>query len=105
MTIKLAVLQSGDQIIADVSEVVSEDKQPIAYLFKKPQRLKYNTPIFLSEENSAETSVEVTLSNWITVSEDDDDVPVSINQVVALVNPIASVVKMYNEKVNGKPSN
>ena len=50
MTIKLAVLQSGDQIIADVSEVVSEDKQPIAYLFKKPQRLKYNTPIFLSEE-------------------------------------------------------
>ena len=104
MTIKLAVLQSGDQIISDVSEVVSEDKQPIAYLFKKPQRLKYNTPIFLSEENSAETSVEVTLSNWITVSED-DDVPVSINQVVALVNPIASVVKMYNEKVNGKPSN
>jgi hypothetical protein len=58
----------------------------------------------LSEENTAETSVEVTLSNWITVS-DDDDVPVSINQVVALVNPIASVVKMYNEKVNGKPSN
>ena len=61
MTIKLAVLQSGDQVIADVSEVVSEDKQPIAYLFKKPQRLKYNTPIFLSEENTAETSVEVTL--------------------------------------------
>ena len=32
MTIKLAVLQSGDQIIADVSEVVSEDKQPQRHL-------------------------------------------------------------------------
>ena len=88
----------------DEIEVVSEDKKPIAYLFDKPQRLKYNTPVFLSEENTAETSVEITLSNWITVS-DDDAIPVSINQVVALVNPIASVVKMYNEKVNGKTNN
>ena len=35
MSIKVAVLQSGDQIIADMKEIVSEER-PIAYLFNKP---------------------------------------------------------------------
>ena len=33
MSIKVAVLQSGEQIIAEMKEIVSEDR-PIAYLFK-----------------------------------------------------------------------
>ena len=99
MAIKLALLQSGDQIIADVTEVLSGDKA-VAYLFKKPQKLSYNAPIpFIEQDTGGEASVEVTLSNWITVA-DDDEIPVTINQVVALVNPIQDVVNMYNQKTN-----
>tara|TARA_B100002019_G_C20774373_1_gene359117 strand:+ start:57 stop:365 length:309 start_codon:yes stop_codon:yes gene_type:complete len=99
MSIKVAVLQSGEQIIAEMKEIVSEDR-PIAYLFKQPHKLIINSPVYLSEEKDPQTSVEITLSKWILVSEE-DDVPVSVNQVVALVEPIDSVKKLYEEKVNG----
>lgn len=99
MSIKVAVLQSGDQIIAKMKEIVSEDR-PIAYLFKQPHKLIVNSPVYLTEEKNPQTSVEITLAKWIIVS-DEDDVPVSVNQVVALVEPIDSVKKMYEEKVNG----
>ena len=99
MSIKVAVLQSGEQIIAEMKEIVSEDS-PIAYLFKKPHKVIINSPVYLTEEADPKTSVEITLSSWIIIS-DEEDVPVSVNQVVALVDPIESVKKMYKEKVNG----
>ena len=99
MSIKVAVLQSGEQIIAEMKEIVSEDR-PIAYLFKQPHKLIVNSPVYLTEEKNPQTSVEITLAKWIIVS-DEDDVPVAVNQVVALVEPIDSVKKMYEEKVNG----
>ena len=98
MSIKVAVLQSGEQIIAGMKEIVSEDK-PIAYLFHKPQKVVLNNQIVLSETKD-KSSIEVTLQNWILIS-DEDDVPVSVNQVVTLVDPVSSIKKMYEEKVNG----
>ena len=82
-----------------MKEIVSEDR-PIAYLFKQPHKLIVNSPVYLTEEKDPQTSVEITLAKWIIVS-DEDDVPVAVNQVVALVEPIDSVKKMYEEKVNG----
>ena len=99
MSIKVALLQSGEQIIAEMKEIVSEDR-PIAYLFNKPHKVIINSPVYLTEEDDPKTSVEITLSSWIIIS-DEEDVPVSVNQVVALVEPIESVKKMYKEKVNG----
>ena len=98
MSIKVAVLQSGDQIVADMKEIVSEDK-PIAYLFNQPHKIVLNNQIVLSESKD-KSSVEVTLAKWILIS-DEDDIPVSVNQVVTLVEPVESVKKMYEEKVNG----
>ena len=98
MSIKVAVLQSGEQIIAEMKEIVSEDK-PIAYLFHQPQKVVLNNQIVLSESKD-KSSVEVTLAKWILIS-DEDDIPVSVNQVVTLVEPVESVKKMYEEKVNG----
>ena len=100
MSIKVAVLQSGEQIIAEMKEIVSKDR-PNAYLFKRPHKLLNNSPVNLTEEKEdPQTSVEISLSKWILVS-NEDDVPVSTSQVVALVEPIETVKKMYEEKVNG----
>ena len=98
MSIKVAVLQSGEQIIAGLKEIVSEDK-PIAYLFNQPHKIVLDNQIVLSESKD-KSSVEVTLAKWILIS-DEDDIPVSVNQVVTLVEPVESVKKMYEEKVNG----
>ena len=98
MSIKVAVLQSGEQIIAEMKEIVSGDKA-IAYLCNQPHKVVLNNQIVLSESKD-KSSVEVTLAKWILIS-DEDDIPVSVNQVVTLVEPVASVKKMYEEKVNG----
>ena len=55
------------------------------------QKVILNNQIVLSESKD-QSSVEVTLANWILIS-DEDDIPVSVNQVVTLVEPVASIKK------------
>ena len=95
MTLKVVVLQSQEQLISNVKEIVSEDKV-VAYLLDNPHRLDVST-------FTAETSVEVTLSPWIILSAD-KEVVVPTDWVVTVVEPLESVVKMYEEKVNGQSS-
>ena len=61
MTIKVAILRTGDQIISDMKEVVSEET-PVAYMFKSPQKIVINSPILVTEER--ERSIELSLSSW-----------------------------------------
>ena len=101
MSIKVILLRSGDQIITDVKEVISEDK-PVAYLFTNPQKVTINKPFLISEQDN-ERSYEITFSQWILLSAD-KEVAVPTNYVVTLVEPIDTVKEMYLEKVNGPNS-
>tara|TARA_B100001113_G_scaffold155334_1_gene126996 strand:- start:121 stop:471 length:351 start_codon:yes stop_codon:yes gene_type:complete len=98
MTIKVALLQSQQQVIAELKEIISEDK-PVAYLFTRPHLIEFNK-FSLSENENNQTSIEVSLSPWILASAD-KEIPIPINQVVALVEPLESIKKMYLEKTNG----
>ena len=99
MSIKLAVLKSGEQVIADAKELVSEEKIR-GYLFTRPHKVVSTQPLLLTEEQKDDNSLEVTLSPWIILSAD-KEVVVPTDWVVTLVEPLESVVKMYEEKVNG----
>ncbi len=99
MALKIAVLQSQEQLIADLKEIVSEDKT-VAYLLTNPHTIQINR-FSLSEDENNETSVEVTLSPWILASAE-QDIPVPTNHVITIVEPLDSVKKMYEEKVNGR---
>ena len=98
MSIKLALLKSGEQVIADAKELVSEEKVR-GYLFTRPHKVVSTQPLLLTEEQD-DNSVEVTLSPWIILSAD-KEVVVPTDWVVTVVDPLESVVKMYEEKVNG----
>ena len=102
MSIKLAVLKSGEQVIADAKELVSEEKVR-GYLFTKPHKVVSTQPLLLTEEQKDDHSLEVTLSPWIILSAD-EEVVVPTDWVVTVVEPLESVVKMYEEKVNGQSS-
>jgi len=102
MSIKLAVLKSGEQVIADAKELVSEEKVR-AYLFTRPHKVISTQPLLLTEEQQDDNSLEVTLSPWIILSAD-KEVVVPTDWVVTVVEPLESVVKMYEEKVNGQSS-
>jgi len=101
MSVKLAVLKSGEQVIAEAKELVSEEKVR-GYLFTRPHKVLTAQPMLLTEEESQDdNSLEVTLSPWIILSAD-TEVVVPTDWVVTIVEPLASVVKMYQEKTDGK---
>ena len=100
MSVKLAVLKSGEQVIADVKELVSEETVR-GYLFTRPHKVLTAQPMLLTEEAKDDNSLEVTLSPWIILSAD-TEVVVPTDWVVTVVDPIESVVKMYQEKIDGQ---
>ena len=101
MSIKLAVLKSGENVISDAKELIVEDKV-CGYLFNKPHKVEYSKPSLLLEggvtpiANDGEMSI--TLSPWIMLSKD-TQVPVPTDWIVTIVEPISGLNKMYEEKV------
>ena len=101
MSIKLVILKSGEQLIAEAKELVNDEKEVKGYLLDKPHKVLTNTPLLLTEDQSNDSSVEVTLSPWILLSED-QEVVVQPDWVITVVQPLPSVIKMYKEKLNGQ---
>lgn len=99
MSIKLALLKSGEQVIADIKELLVEEKV-CGYYFLQPHRVRLGRPVLLTEEQEVSSdSVEVTLSPWILISKD-NQMAVSSDWVVTIVEPIRDVKEMYLEKIN-----
>ena len=98
------MLKSGEQLIAEAKELVNEEKEVKGYLLDKPHKVVTNTPLLLTEEQSNDSSVEVTLSPWILLSED-QEVVVQPDWVITVVQPLPSVIKMYKEKLKNGQSN
>tara|TARA_B100000965_G_scaffold165562_1_gene137912 strand:- start:456 stop:806 length:351 start_codon:yes stop_codon:yes gene_type:complete len=106
MSVKLVMLKSGEDIIADVNEIKSND-DVIGYYFDNPLIIKIfesEEPKVLNEEGSNKeytSSVGVTFFPWIPLSKD-DKVPCSADWVVTIVEPIEKLKKQYQEKLNGR---
>ena len=100
MSVKLAILQGKEQVIAEIKELV-DDGNPVGYLFANPHCV-YADKQYLAEENE-DRSVQITLSPWILLTAD-KEILVPKHQVVTIVEPIDSVKEMYSEKVNGSQS-
>ena len=96
MAVKLAILQDKEQIIAEIKELV-DDGKPVGYMLKSPHRVIINQP-FLKENLDDDTKVQVTLTPWILMTED-EEIVIPGNHVVTIVEPIDSIKKMYSEKV------
>jgi len=102
MSIKLVLLKSGEQVVSDVKELVSDDNVR-GYVFNKPQRVQANRTLLLTEDEnpSEERNVEITLSPWILLTTD-DEILITPDWIVTIVEPLKSIVEMYQEKVDGQ---
>jgi len=104
MTIKLVVLKSGEDIIADVSEMaVGEEENPrvVGYFLDKPCIIKMRNPSLLNEEiqnGVQKAGYEVSLFPWIPLSAD-KRIPVPADWLVTMVEPTAKLKEMYIEDV------
>ena len=104
MSIKLALLKSGEEVIADISEFRQEETDIlVSYLFRKPYCIKIKTSQVLVEDESRPKH-ELAYYKWMTLSKD-DDIIVNKDWVVCITNPIDSVKQNYEERMNGRRSN
>ena len=106
MSVKLLLLKSGEQILADTKELRRKDDVPMVdkvygYLITQPHKVSANKPLVLTENVDEQRNVEITLAPWILLTED-KVMTIPKEWVITIVNPIESIVKMYEEKTNGQ---
>ena len=104
MTIKLLLLKSGEDLIADISEMASgedENRHVIGYFLTKPCIVKMREPTLLTEESTEEqkkSAFQVSLYPWMPLTVD-NVIPVPSDWVVTIVEPIARLTQMYIKDV------
>jgi len=91
MSVKLALLKSGETLISDMKEVVADVNQdkPTAFLFENPH--------LVDTKKKEGGKFDVILSPWLVLSKDTSMV-VPTDWVVTIVDPHDSVVEMYIDK-------
>jgi len=100
MSIKLVLLKSGEQVISEMKELVSGEKVH-GYVLVNPHKVQSNRAIVLTEEDSVvqDRNIEITLSQWILLT-DEREILIPKDWIVTIVEPLKSIVEMYQEKVN-----
>ena len=106
MSTKLALLKSGEDVIADIKEIRQETTDElISYLFKNPYCVKIKkSEVLVENELKPKPKHELAYYKWMSLSKD-DDIIVNRDWVVCISEPLDSVKKTYEEKVNGRRSN
>ena len=104
MTIKLAMLKSGEDVIADIQEMVVGDvddeknQKVIGYFFTKPCVVRLTNPENVVDKEGNK-SYEISLSPWNPLSKD-LKIPVSTDWVITMVEPVEKLKSMYEEVLN-----
>ena len=102
MTIKLAILKSGEDVIADIQEMVIKDSdgqdKVVGYFFNLPVRaeLAGNGPAENSE--GGRLPFKIRLTPWMPLSKD-ERIPVVVDWVISIVEPIDDLKEMYEKGI------
>ena len=102
MTVKLAFLKSGEQVIADIMELVNEDDKVVSLVFSNPYVARLLTPELLMENSvrlNDEVEHKVAFSPWIVLSQD-KKVAVDPAWVITVVEPHEWIKSSYEEKMD-----
>ena len=104
MTVKLALLKSGEDVIADIREAISEETNKlVSYIFSNPYVVKLTQPQVLMEDSEQpETrAYNISVYPWVPLS-DDTDIAINPDWVITIVEPAATLKKSYEERMNGR---
>ena len=102
MTIKLMLLKSGEDVIADVTEMcvgTEENRQVIGYNLDKPCIVKMRDPNLIKEEGPKKQSgFAVSLFPWMPLTKQ-EVIPVPADWLITMVEPIDKLKEMYVEDI------
>ena len=100
MTVKLAILKSGEDIIADIKEMVvgeGEDKKVVGYFLTRACGISLTNEILKTDDVDTD-SYKLKLFPWCPLSKN-TEIPISADWVVTLVDPVDKVKQMYETEV------
>jgi hypothetical protein len=104
MTVKLLLLKSGEDIVADVKEL-SVEERTVGYLLTSPYIVKIiNGNITNESESHLTKQVAVTFYPYIPLSEQ-REIPIPSDWVVTMVEPISKIIEMYEKRISQKKKN
>ena len=104
MTVKILLLKSGEDVVADVKEMVSPDDKVIGYFLTKPCVIKL-IPKTIETEEGETKETSISMFPWMPLAKE-KDIPLPTDWVVTIVTPIEKVEQMYKEDVlNAQPIN
>ncbi len=99
MTVKLAILKSGEDIVADIKEMVvgeGDDARVVGYFLTKPCGVSLNSKnIKVDDEKD---TYQLKLFPWCPLTKQ-EKIPISADWVVTIVDPIDKITEMYTKEV------
>ena len=99
MTVKLAILKSGEDIIADIKEMIvgeGDDARVVGYHLNRPCGVSLNRKeISIDDE---EDKVQIRLFPWCPLTKQ-EKIPIPSDWVVTIVEPIDKITEMYKKEV------
>ena len=104
MSIKITVLKTGEHIISDMKELMTEgEENPQPYMLVNPQTYEINEKQFITEEEKdledGDYGINVSLLPWLILSKDKKMI-IPTDSVLTVVEPLDSVTQLYLDKVN-----
>ena len=72
MTVKILMLKSGEDVIADVSEMVSPEERLLGYFMKKPYvvKLHHNESFEEKSDPDKKTEFSIKLYPWMPIAKE-----------------------------------
>jgi hypothetical protein len=104
MTVKILVLKSGEDVIADVQEMVSSDNKVIGYFLTKPcvVKMRNTSPLTIEETDpkkpEKKSEFQVSMYPWMPLARE-KSIPLTTDWVVTMVTPVEKIYDMYVEDV------
>ena len=102
MTVKLAILKSGEDIVADIKEMVvgeGDDARVVGYVLTKPCGVSLNSKAIKIDDEK--DTYQLKLFPWCPLAKN-DAIPMSTEWVVTLVDPVDKLKEMYETEVLDK---
>ena len=99
MTVKLVILKSGEDVVADVKEMVvgeGDDARVVGYVLTKPCGVSLNSKA-IKVDNEEET-YQIKIFPWCPLSKN-TKIPITADWVVTIVDPVDKVKQMYETEV------
>ena len=99
MTVKLAILKSGEDIVADIKEMIvgeGDDARVVGYHLTRPCGVTLNSKQLKIDDEK--DTYQLKLFPWCPLTKQ-EKIPIPSDWVVTIVEPIDKIAEMYKKEV------